>query len=351
MKRILLAAGLVAIVVAGVVAAFVTSRNRAEHDVRGSSTVEFVPRWRPTPPPPTGARDRVADVRLRRRAAPRRAAGIARRSRRSGGLDVPRRASSSSRRRSRTDGSTSRTTTAGPRRETETGKRAWSRVTGRCQATSPGVDRHLVYVTFLNGRRTRAGTCDGPLVACRRSSGHDSLATTIGPSESSPLLEGNVVRRRLDRRRLRVRREDGRPSGRTRRREDEGGLANADDQLFVGSYDSHVYALDAKTDKLVWKAGAQLASVTTARSTPRRPSPTDASTSARPTEALLVRRDDREDAVGEAPAVTSTPRRPSGATGSTSAPYDGRCSASTRPPATSSGSSTRTGRSRARRRS
>ena len=37
----------------------------------------------------------------------------------------------------------------------------------------------------------------------------------------------------------------------------KGGLAYADGRVFFGSYDSHVYALDAATGKLVWKATAQ----------------------------------------------------------------------------------------------
>ena len=52
MKRILLAAALVSLVVIGIVAAFVVSRVRADHNVRGSSTVEFVPTLAPEPPAP-----------------------------------------------------------------------------------------------------------------------------------------------------------------------------------------------------------------------------------------------------------------------------------------------------------
>ena len=88
----------------------------------------------------------------------------------------------------------------------KTGKRAWRYVSSRCQAMSPAVDFHTVYATFLNQPPCNAsGRHDGQLVALWAGSGKVRWRKTIGPSESSPLVHGNVgVRRRLERRRLRV---------------------------------------------------------------------------------------------------------------------------------------------------
>ena len=64
----------------------------------------------------------------------------------------------------------------------------------------------------------------------------------------------------------------------------KGGVAVDGRRLYVGSYDGHVYALDARTGKQLWRASAQeRLGGARARSTRPRPPPTAASTSARPT--------------------------------------------------------------------
>jgi hypothetical protein len=76
----------------------------------------------------------------------------------------------------------------------KTGKRAWRYVSQRCQAMSPAVDFHTVYATFLNHPPCNAnGEHQGQLVALWAGSGQVRWRKTIGPSESSPLLHGNVV--------------------------------------------------------------------------------------------------------------------------------------------------------------
>jgi outer membrane protein assembly factor BamB len=143
---------------------------------------------------------------------------------------------------------------------TKTGKRAWKYKSDRCQAMSPAVDFHTVYATFLNHPPCNAkGRRQGQLVAFWAGSGKVRWRKTIGPSESSPLLHGNVVY---------VGDWDGDVSAysaTTGRRwwtfhaggQVKSGLAYAGDRVFFGAYDSHVYALDATTGKLVWKAKAQ----------------------------------------------------------------------------------------------
>ena len=143
---------------------------------------------------------------------------------------------------------------------TKTGKRAWKYESHRCQAMSPALDFQTVYATFLNHPPCNAsGSRDGELVALWAGSGKVRWRKAIGPSESSPLLHGNV---------LYVGDWNGDVSAysaATGRRswtfraggQVKDGLAYADGRVYFGAYDSHVYALDAGTGKLVWKASAQ----------------------------------------------------------------------------------------------
>ena len=142
----------------------------------------------------------------------------------------------------------------------KTGKRAWRYISNRCQAMSPAVDQHMVYVTFLNHPPCNAyGEHQGQLVALWVGSGKVRWRKTIGPSESSPLVHGNVVY---------VGDWNGDVSAfsaATGRHwwtfhaqgKVKDGLAYAGGNVYFGAYDSHVYALNAATGKLVWKANAQ----------------------------------------------------------------------------------------------
>ena len=143
----------------------------------------------------------------------------------------------------------------------KTGKRAWMYVSHRCQAMSPAVDGHTIYATFLNKPPCNANGKGrhGELVALWAGSGKVRWRKRIGPSESSPLVDRHTVY---------VGDWDGNVSafaaGSGRRwwtfRADgqvKGGLAIAGGRVYFGDYASHVYALDAGTGKLVWKATAQ----------------------------------------------------------------------------------------------
>jgi outer membrane protein assembly factor BamB len=126
---------------------------------------------------------------------------------------------------------------------------------------SPAVDFHTVYATFLNHPPCNANPKNrqGQLVAFWAGSGKVRWRKTIGPSESSPLLQGNVVY---------VGDWNGDVNAyaaNTGRHwwtfhaggQVKSGLAYAGGRVFFGAYDSHLYALDATTGKLVWKAKAQ----------------------------------------------------------------------------------------------
>jgi outer membrane protein assembly factor BamB len=143
-----------------------------------------------------------------------------------------------------------------------TGKPLWRYDSGRCSWGSPAVAGRFVYQTFLN----RSQNCDartnelgGELVAFDADRGLVRWRTSVGPTESSPLVGGNLVyigdwlgavyafNRRSGRPRWRF--ATGGPV--------KGSLALAGGRVFIGSYDGHVYALDARTGHLVWRAAGQ----------------------------------------------------------------------------------------------
>jgi outer membrane protein assembly factor BamB len=141
----------------------------------------------------------------------------------------------------------------------KTGKRAWSRKTGRCQASSPAVDRHVVFFTFLRGCSGNARSNDGLLIAYAVGTGQVRWQRRIGQSESSPIVyHGRVyvgdwtgtVSAFVAR------------SGKLAWTFGSGGkvksaIAISGNRLFFGSYDHHVYALNLGTGKLVWRGTAQ----------------------------------------------------------------------------------------------
>jgi len=143
----------------------------------------------------------------------------------------------------------------------KTGKRAWRYASHRCQAMSPAVSDHMLFVTFLNRPPCNAsgGNLTGEVLALAVGSGKVLWRHTIGPSESSPLVDGGYVY---------VGDWNGRvysyaeKTGKLRWTFTAGGkvkdgLAVSGNRLFFGAYDAHVYALDAATGRLVWKAASQ----------------------------------------------------------------------------------------------
>lgn len=145
----------------------------------------------------------------------------------------------------------------------KSGKRAWKRATGRCQAASPAVSGRLVFVTFMNRRpcnRKQLKGLTGRITAYYAGSGKVRWTRTIGPSESSPAVVGGTVY---------VGDWNGRvwsfagSTGRLRwvRRiassQLKGALAISGNRLYAGDYGGHLYALDARTGKELWRGSSQ----------------------------------------------------------------------------------------------
>ncbi len=142
------------------------------------------------------------------------------------------------------------------------GKRAWKVNAHRCVASSPALDRHVVYQAYLNAppcNRSPGSGLTGELVAYAVGTGRVIWRRTIGPSETSPIAlkasifvgdwNGNVwaLRRR---------------SGKTRwvahlRGPVKGGVAISGDRVFVGDYSGHLYALSRLDGKILWEGKAQ----------------------------------------------------------------------------------------------
>lgn len=142
------------------------------------------------------------------------------------------------------------------------GRKAWSYGSHRCVAASPAVDRHVVFETFLNGppcNRKPSPSLTGEVIAFAVGTGRIIWRKTIGPSESSPLAVGATVfvgdwngnvwalRRRTGKLRW-VTKLHGQVKG---------GVAISGNRLFVGDYSSHVYALSATSGRVLWQAKAQ----------------------------------------------------------------------------------------------
>ena len=261
MRRwLLIAAAVVGGAALGLAAAYVLHLRSQEADVRGSSTVEFIPiELPPLKPQEPGvlwpmwgydeARLRVAsDVSLAppfRRVWTFRARSL---------LEFPPAVAYGRLFFASNDGVVFAISA-------KTGKRAWRYESHRCAAMSPAVDGHTVFATFLNRPPCNAtgSELDGEVVALTAGSGRVRWRRTIGPSESSPLVhQGAVYVGDWGGRVYRFASADGRlvwsfqAEGKIK-----GGVALSGGRLFFGTYDHKVYALNASTGKLVWTAKAQ----------------------------------------------------------------------------------------------
>jgi outer membrane protein assembly factor BamB len=141
----------------------------------------------------------------------------------------------------------------------KTGKRAWKRQTGRCQASSPAIDRYVVYFTFLRSCGGKSRRNDGLLIAYAVGTGKIRWQRRIGQSESSPVVykrhvyvgdwTGAVYSFVAHTGKLAW---TFRSKGKVK-----SAVAISGNRVFFGSYDHHVYALNLATGKLVWSAAAQ----------------------------------------------------------------------------------------------
>jgi outer membrane protein assembly factor BamB len=258
--RLLIGLGVLVLVLGGAVAAYVIVKERQGRDVRGSSTIEFVP-TAPLPPPPKEPgvlwpaygfdpeRLHFADgIHLQppyRRIWTFRAQAL---------VEFP---------PAIAFGRLYFATNVGRvyAINAKTGKRAWMVASGRCQAASPAVGPRLVYVSFLNkppcNRRSPGG--DGELVAYYAGSGDVRWRRKIGPSESSPLvIDGAVYVADWTGRVWSFRAGTGQLRWVTNvGAQVKGAPALSGHRLVVGDYAGHLTALDSRTGKVLWQASSQ----------------------------------------------------------------------------------------------
>ena len=137
----------------------------------------------------------------------------------------------------------------------------WQFKSGRCGWSSPAVASHIVFQTFIGHPSCNRGVpgTDGEVVALNAITGRVLWRRTTGPNESSPLVAARPrLRRRLERRHLgALDANRPRPLEVPHGRQVKGSVAVDGPDVVVGSYDGHVYALNALTGKEVWRGSAQ----------------------------------------------------------------------------------------------
>jgi outer membrane protein assembly factor BamB len=262
MRRLLKVLAVLAVLLAGAVTAIAIHRLQGEGNIRGSSTEEFhyVP-TRPKPPPPhekiswpqyglDPTRSRSVDLALRppfRRVWMYHASSL---------VEFPPVIGYGRLFFSTNSGKVAAISV-------HTGKRAWKFYSHRCVAASPALgpqDSGTVYAVFLNRPPCNNGKAkDGRIIAFAAGTGKIRWQRTIGPSETSPLLIGDV---------LYVGDWNGSlwalyaKTGRVIWRYHvngaiKGGAAAFGKRIYFGAYDGRLYCLNIHTGKLIWRASGQ----------------------------------------------------------------------------------------------
>jgi outer membrane protein assembly factor BamB len=264
-KRVLLGLLVLVVLAAGALAAFVFYRKHEGRDVRGSTTVEFVPTIAPAPPPPRDPETLKVPwptyglVPERTRAL----AGL--------GLRPPFRKLWTYHATSLIEfppaigwGRLYFATNAGEFTaiNTRTGKRAWRFKAHRCVAAAPAIDGGVVFQSFMNRPpcNARGGRgLDGEVIAFSVGFGKIHWRTRIGPTESSPLVyNGRVYVGDWRGKVYALDEHTGRILWAFRTRGAvKSAVSRSGNRLFFGSYDGHVYCISARTGKLIWRAAAQ----------------------------------------------------------------------------------------------
>lgn len=142
------------------------------------------------------------------------------------------------------------------------GGRAWKYRSHRCVAATPAVSGGTVYEAFLNHPPCNASPSpmlDGEVIAFSAGLGKIRWRKHLGPTETSPLLADGLVYVADWRGDVYALSEK---TGDVRWRyhfggQVKGGIAMSGNRLFFGAYDSHVYAISARTGRPIWKASAQ----------------------------------------------------------------------------------------------
>jgi eukaryotic-like serine/threonine-protein kinase len=125
-----------------------------------------------------------------------------------------------------------------------------------CGWSSPALADQLVFATFIGNAECHAARGGGELVAFSAESGRVRWRRAIGPSESSPLVDGGTVY---------VGDQDGRvsafaaTSGRLRWSYATGAAIKASASLaygriYIGNYAGEMLALSARTGRLLWRS-------------------------------------------------------------------------------------------------
>jgi outer membrane protein assembly factor BamB len=142
------------------------------------------------------------------------------------------------------------------------GKRAWKLSSGRCVASSPALDGHVVYQAYLNAppcNRKASPSLTGEVVAYAVGTGRVVWRRTIGPTETSPVVSGaSVFVGDWDGRVWALRRTTGKTRWVTKLGgQVKGAVAISGDRIFVGDYSGHLYALSRTSGKVLWTAKVQ----------------------------------------------------------------------------------------------
>jgi outer membrane protein assembly factor BamB len=261
MRRLLKALAVLVVLLAGAVTAIVIHRLQQEHDIRGSSTVEYHPQPKPKPPPAhqkiawpqyglDATRSRDVDLALRppfRRVWTYHAGSL---------VEFPPAIGFGRLFFSTNSGKLAAIST-------RTGKRAWKRYLNRCVAASPALGPQLqgtVYAVFLNRPPCNSGKSkDGRVMAFAVGNGRLRWQRTIGPSETSPLLIGDTLYVGDWNGWLWALHAKGggviwkfHAGGAIK-----GGAAAYGKRIYFGAYDGRLYCLNINTGKLIWRARGQ----------------------------------------------------------------------------------------------
>jgi outer membrane protein assembly factor BamB len=145
--------------------------------------------------------------------------------------------------------------------DAKTGEVVWQKKLKRCSAASPTVADGVLYQPLMDPSPCRKHDQDAPgyLVALDAETGEEAWRFKAGVTESSPLLVDGVLYfgswdkkiYALDAKTQRV--LWSYPTG----DKVKGGAAHANGTVYIGSYDGKVYALDGKSGKLRWDSSAQ----------------------------------------------------------------------------------------------
>jgi outer membrane protein assembly factor BamB len=142
------------------------------------------------------------------------------------------------------------------------GKRARKLTSHRCVASSPALDRHVVYQAYLNAppcNRKPSPSLTGEVVAYAVGTGRVLWRRRIGPSESSPVASrASVFVGDWTGRVWALRRKNGRTRWVTKLDgQVKGAVAISGNRIFVGDYSGHLYALSYASGKVLWKSKLQ----------------------------------------------------------------------------------------------